>query len=129
MKHVTVAWIVVVAVITLPRALAAHHSLVQFDTSTPVWLKGTVVRFDRVNPHSRILVEQTKPDGHTERWAVEGPAPNALARLGIGEDSLLAWDLRYATMKSGPADTVQLSRATNRPMSFQEIWNQPEYSG
>ena len=40
----------------------------------------------------------------------------------------LAWDIRYATMKPGPADTVQLSLATDRPMSFQEIWNQPEYS-
>ena len=43
-------------------------------------------------------------------------------------DTNLAWDLRYATMKPGTANTVQVSLATDRPMSFAEVWNQPQYS-
>ena len=40
----------------------------------------------------------------------------------------LAWDLRYASVRSGPENTVQLFLATDRPMSFAELWNQPRYS-
>ena len=40
----------------------------------------------------------------------------------------LAWDVRYATMRPGPANTVEVFLATDRPMSFPEVWNQPEYS-
>jgi hypothetical protein len=93
MKRVTAAWTLAIAVLAWPLVVAAHHSLVQFDTSTPLWVKGTVVRFDRVNPHSRIFLDQTKEDGQTQRWAVDGPAPNALARMGLGEDFLKAGDV------------------------------------
>jgi hypothetical protein len=82
-----------IAMLAWPGSLAAHHSLVQFDTTTPVWVKGTVVRFDRVNPHSRIFVDQMKPDGQMERWAVDGPGPNPLTRMGIGEDFLHVGDV------------------------------------
>jgi len=40
----------------------------------------------------------------------------------------LAWDLRYASARPGPENTVQLFLATDRPMSFAELWNQPEFS-
>jgi hypothetical protein len=92
MQKVMAVWIATVIVLSWSGAVDAHHSLVQFDTSTPVWLKGRVVRFDRFNPHSRILVDQAKEDGHPQRWAVDGPAPNALARMGIGDDFLKPGD-------------------------------------
>jgi hypothetical protein len=85
--------VVAVALLAWPGALAAHHSLVQFDRTTPVWVKGTVVRFDRVNPHSLIFIDQTSADGQIQRWAVDGPAPNALARMGVAEDVLKAGDV------------------------------------
>ena len=93
MKHVTAALIVALLVLASPGALTAHHSLVQFDTTAPLWIKGKVVRFDRVNPHSRIFLEQTKADGQTERWAVEGPNLLQLGRMGIAEDFLKAGDV------------------------------------
>ncbi len=40
----------------------------------------------------------------------------------------LAWDLRYASAEPGPENTVQLFLATDRPMSFAELWNQPQFS-
>lgn len=93
LKKVMAACGVAIAVLAWSVTLAAHHSLVQFDTTTPMWVKGTVVRFDRVNPHSRIYLDQTKEDGQTQRWAVDGPAPNAIARMGLGEDFLKAGDV------------------------------------
>ena len=93
MKHVTATWIVALAVLASPGAVIAHHSLARFDTTTPLFIKGTMVRFDRTNPHSRIYVEQKIGDGQMQRWAVEGPAPNALTRMGIDERFLKSGDV------------------------------------
>lgn len=92
MRTLLAAW-TAIAILAWPGVLAAHHSLVQFDTTAPVWVKGTVVRFDRVNPHSRILLDAAAADGSVQRWAVDGPQPNALARMAIGEDFLKAGDV------------------------------------
>jgi hypothetical protein len=40
----------------------------------------------------------------------------------------LAWDLRYASMRPGPENTVELFLATDRPMGAWELWNEPRYS-
>ncbi|HLH31036.1 MAG TPA: DUF6152 family protein [Terriglobia bacterium] len=63
--------------------LMAHHSLVQFDTTSPVWVKGRVVLFDRVNPHTLLVLDEKRSDGQSRRWVVEGPAAFQLSRLGI----------------------------------------------
>lgn len=119
MQKVMAAWTVVIAILAWSGAPAAHHSLVQFDTTTPVWVKGTVVRFDRVNPHARLYLDQTGEDGQTQRWVADGPAPNALARMGIDQDFLNAGDVievcgfvlkeeaasQRAIVQSGPAPT------------------------
>mgnify|MGYP001560849375 CR=1 FL=1 len=73
-------------------SLQAHHSGYMYET-TPVWVKGTVVRFDPVAPHARIYLDQTSEGGQTQRWMVDGPAPNQLARMGIDQDFLKAGDV------------------------------------
>lgn len=113
-----------IALLAWPGALAAHHSLAQFDTTTPVQLKGTVVRFDRTNPHSRILVDQTTQDGHVQRWAVDGPAPNALARMGIDEDFLKAGDVIEVcgfVLKEGAVQPASSVPASAPPVSTRPI--------
>jgi hypothetical protein len=60
---------------------------------TPLWVKGTVVRFDRITPHVRFLLDQKSEDGHVQRWAVEGPPSNNVARMAIGPDFLKAGDV------------------------------------
>ena len=87
-------WTAAIAVLMLASvgSLAAHHSLARFDTTTPVHVKGTVVRFERVNPHSVIFLDQTREDGEIQRWAVDGPGPTQLARMGIDADFLKAGD-------------------------------------
>jgi len=93
MKKVMRALAVAIAMLVWPGAMAAHHSLVQFDTAKPVWVKGTVVRFERVNPHSLIFIDETTADGRTQRWAVDGPGPNPLARIGVPLDVFKAGDV------------------------------------
>ena len=71
----------------------AHHSLAAFDVSTPLWMKGTVVRFERVNPHSLIFMDEKMPDGQVRRWAVDGPSVVQLERKGLDQDFLKAGDV------------------------------------
>jgi len=83
---------------------------------------------------------------HLNRLSAPGQRDELLQRLREGRSELLsglrkapsvgtirfntqlAWDLRYASAQPGPENTVQLFLATDRPMSFAELWNQPEYS-
>jgi hypothetical protein len=76
-------------------SLMAHHSLsqAQFDTTTGVTVKGTIVLFERVNPHSFIFVDQKGADGQMHRWAIEGPGIFQLTRMGFGTDVLKVGDV------------------------------------
>ena len=71
----------------------AHHSLASFDVSTPLWMKGTVVRFERVNPHSVIFMDEKMPDGQMRRWAVDGPSTVQLERKGLDQEFLKAGEV------------------------------------
>jgi hypothetical protein len=55
--------------------------------TTPIWVKGTVVAFERRNPHSIMTLEDRGEEGRVLRWAVEGPPQTALERTGIGADA------------------------------------------
>ena len=71
--------------------LAAHHSFAaEFDSSKPVVLEGTVVKFEWVNPHSWLDIDVPKPDGTVEHWRLEGGSPGVLLRLGWNKNSLPA---------------------------------------
>lgn len=52
----------------------AHHSYLLYDPTMPLWIKGTVVRFDNVDPHSLTRLEERTADGQIRPWIVEGPA-------------------------------------------------------
>jgi hypothetical protein len=88
MKNSTSAWLAGILVIATAGSLAAHHSLAQFDTTTAVRVKGTIVRFELINPHSIIFVDQKLADGQIQRWAVDGPAARQLSGSGITKDAV-----------------------------------------
>ena len=70
------------------RPAAAHHAFgSEFDANAPVLLKGKIVRFEWVNPHTWIHVEITKDDGSKEVWMVEGGSPNTLLRRGANKNT------------------------------------------
>jgi hypothetical protein len=71
----------------------AHHSLAQFDTTAPLWVKGTVVRFERVNPHSVIFMDEKTADGQVRRWAVDGPSAAQLERMSLDPTFLKPGDV------------------------------------
>jgi hypothetical protein len=78
-------WTVAIATLASVGAVQAHHTGSMYEQS-PIWIKGTVVRFDRTNPHSIITLEDRGDNGEVRRWAVEGPAQFQLDRMGIAEN-------------------------------------------
>jgi len=82
----------------------AHHSFTaEFDIDQPVTLKGTVTRFDFVNPHGWLYVDVKSDDGQVVNWAVETTAPNGLIRRGV----------RKTDFPTGIVVTVKGYRAKN----------------
>ena len=127
MKKVMAMCAAALAALAWPGALGAHHSLAQFDTTTPMWVKGTVIRFDRVSPHARIHLEQ-KDGGQTRRWSVDGPSPNQFARMGIGEDFLKVGDVLEVCGFPLKAD-VEAQRASAPPASDTNVLLGRPFSG
>ena len=69
--------------------LKAHHAFAaEFDDKKPLKLKGTVVKWELINPHSWIRLDVKDPDGKVTTWMVEGGSPNALFRMGFTKESL-----------------------------------------
>lgn len=84
------------------REATAHHSFAaEFDAQKPITLKGTVVRWEMINPHGWITMEVADPAGQKTQWMVETSNPNGLMRLGWTKNSL----------KPGDEITVEAFRA------------------
>jgi Family of unknown function (DUF6152) len=67
----------------------AHHAFAaEFDQAKPIKLKGTVTKWELINPHSWIHLDVKGPDGSTVNWMIEGGSPNSLFRQGFTKDSL-----------------------------------------
>ena len=84
MKKLLAGWLaVIIAALVSAEPLGAHHSLASFDTTTPIRLKGTIVRFHEINPHSFLYIDVTGEGGRISRWAVEGPSILQIRRMGV----------------------------------------------
>jgi len=80
------------AALTCGGPLRAHHSNISIDASTPIWVKGTVVRYEIVNPHTIIELEETTSDGQIKRWTVQGPNLRRIERMDVDKSLLREGD-------------------------------------
>jgi hypothetical protein len=90
MKTFTLA-LVAVAGMTTSSAFA-HHSFAMFDNSKVMMVKGTLLTFTYLNPHSWVSVIGSVDQAPAERWDIEATAPEQLSRQGIHADTLKAGD-------------------------------------
>jgi hypothetical protein len=88
-----VTWLAILVAFVSTGSVKAHHSLANYDTTQAVRVKGTIVEFHRINPHSVIFLEQQSTDGPMVRWAVEGPSAVQLNRKGFPADGLKPGDV------------------------------------
>ena len=73
------------AVLACAGSVLAHHSGYVYQT-TPIWINGSVTRFELKNPHTITTVEARTEDGQARLWAIEGSSQTGLdRRRGSGE--------------------------------------------
>jgi hypothetical protein len=81
------------AILSTGGHAVAHHAFgAEFDAQKPITLKGTVVKWEMINPHGWITIDVVGPDGKTTQWMVETSNPNGLMRLGWTKNSLKPGD-------------------------------------
>ena len=93
MKTMMIGGLTVLVALVSTTSVLAHHSLANHDTTKAVRVKGTIVQFHRINPHSFVVLDENVADGARRRWAVEGPSGLQLDRRGFAKDSLKPGDV------------------------------------
>lgn len=67
----------------------AHHAFAaEFDVNKPLTLKGSLIKWEMVNPHSWFHVAVKEPDGKVTEWLIEGGSPNQLIRMGVTKNTV-----------------------------------------
>jgi hypothetical protein len=89
----SIVWAAALAGVACASLASAHHSISMFDIGKPIWVKGTVIRFDPINPHVMIALEQRTDDGQVQRWTVEGSGLSSFKRAGLGDDFVQPGDV------------------------------------
>jgi hypothetical protein len=75
-----------------PIPTQAHHGTTAYDFAKTLTLKGTVTRFDWVNPHASLEWDAKTENGGVEHWVVELTSPGMLTRSGWHHDSVKVGD-------------------------------------
>jgi len=71
----------------------AHHSFAVFDSTKVTIIKGEILSWSYMNPHSWLSVVGVADGvGSPKRWDVEATSPSALARIGVLKDTLKPGD-------------------------------------
>ena len=76
---------------TMP--VLAHHGFdTEYDANKKVKLTGVVTEVAWTNPHMRVYIDVTGPDGKVTNWNMELTSPNTIRRQGWGPNDLKAGD-------------------------------------
>jgi len=89
--HKVFATAAVVSGLWVGQAAFAHHSFAPyFDSSKPVSISGTVVKYEARNPHSYLHVAAVDENGRTREYVCESHGVTQLTRNGIRPDMFKA---------------------------------------
>jgi hypothetical protein len=84
--------------------LIAHHGATNvYDFSKPVVLKGTITKFEWLNPHNQIYFDVTDEKGTVSHWIAATEPPQVMLERG--------WTRR--SLKEGDEVTVYIFAAKN----------------
>src|SRR5262245_31678860 len=102
---------VALAALACAGSLGAHHSISTVDITTPVWIKGTVVRYEIGNPHTMIELDEKTAEGQTVRWTLDGPFPGRIQRMHVDAtllklgDAIEVCGFHYKSQRLARAET------------------------
>ncbi len=84
-------------------ATAHHNGATYFDTSAQLEHNdATVISYDLVNPHGRLVYVFLDDDGNVVEWSAELPRANNARRRGLGGDLFKSGD-RLAAVTGSPS--------------------------
>ncbi len=112
-KAVIAAALLAAAALAAAPALA-HHSAVQFDFTKSVPMKGTVKKFDAINPHMRLVLAVNDAKGARD-IEFEGHSTNNMYRAGYRKGMVKVGDaitVNIAPLKSGADGGFVVSATT-----------------
>jgi len=67
----------------------AHHAFsAEFDINKPFNLRGTLTKWEMVNPHSWFHLDVKGENGTVVPWMIEGGSPNQLIKQGVTKNTL-----------------------------------------
>ena len=67
----------------------AHHAFsAEFDINRPINLRGTLTKWEMINPHSWFHIDVKDADGKVVPWMIEGGSPNQLIKVGVTKNTL-----------------------------------------
>src|ERR1700685_4221385 len=83
---------VILGIFVVSVPLFAHHGVAAYDQTTKVTLKGTIVDFEWINPHSQVHLDVTDDKGYVVHWNLENQPPSILLHAGWTRNSLKPGD-------------------------------------
>jgi len=91
MRRLAVIFVSAVAILRLTAPLGAHHGFEsEYDATKHVKFEGVVTMVTWSNPHMRVYIDVTGPDGTVTNWNMEMTSPNTIIRQGWGPNDLKA---------------------------------------
>ncbi len=83
---------VTLGALAMSGPLFAHHGKSAFDMDKVTVLKGTVTKFEFMNPHTLVYFDVTNDKGAVEHWIAETNSNNHLSRGGYDKNALKPGD-------------------------------------